>query len=63
MSELTFEQWLGLVARHAEWNGRMRTPRAWRELFDAGYSVQQAAKFDKVRFHLVANRGLTPERA
>ena len=50
---MTFEEWLGLVARSPNWNGMIRTPRAWRTLYNAGLTPEQAAVSNKREFHII----------
>jgi hypothetical protein len=53
---LTFEQWLGLVARSEKWNGKMRTPRAWKVLYDQNLSFEEAAVSTAVKLYNVKNQ-------
>ena len=38
-----FAQWLSAIVRHPDWNGKRRTPKQWRKLYDAGMTPEQAA--------------------
>ena len=51
---ITFEEWLSALARCGQWNGRMRTPRAWRVLYDMNLTYEQAAVSTTTRLHLVS---------
>lgn len=38
-----FIRWLSNLVRRDDWNGTMRTPARWREMYDAGLTCAEAA--------------------